>query len=180
MHKELSDKLVYVLADTVALWYRAHSAHWNVTGPHFHAYHELFGEVYEDAWASIDDTAEAVRKLGQFPPPKLSQLLGDAETGTDTHDAEQLVREVLAANVKVTGCLYEAFEQCNKPDCNAQGVANYVAGRIEAHEKWSWQLSATLGASPVTAEPDHEDEVSEVADSKPAKKRGAYTPGVNK
>lgn len=179
MHAELSAKLTDVLGDSVALWWRAQSAHWNVTGPHFHAYHELFGEVYEDVWASLDTTAEAIRNLGEFPPSRLSQLLKNEETATDTHDAETLVREVLGANAAVTKCLYSAFDECNKPECNAQGIANYVAGRIEAHEKWSWQLSATLGESPVTAEPSHNDDVVKVAE-KPAKKRGAYTPGVNK
>ena len=180
MHAALSAKLRDVLADSVALWWRAQSAHWNVTGPHFHSYHELFGEVYEDVWSSLDTTAEAIRNLGEFAPARISELLADEETGTATHDAETLVREVLSANAAVTKCLYDAFAECNNPECNAQGVANYLAGRIESHEKWSWQLSATLGNSPVAAEPSHNDDVVKVASKKPPSKRGAYPPGVSK
>lgn len=182
MHAELAAKLKDVLADSAVLWFRAQSAHWNVTGPQFHAYHELFGEVYEDAWGSLDTTAEAMRQIGVFAPVSLCGLVEGEPEFSETGDSETLVREVLDANAAVTKCLYEAFAVCNQPECNAQGIANYVAGRIEAHEKWTWQLAATLGESADKVVPTDSDDETEPPppSNPPPKKRGAYPPGVSK
>ena len=80
MHAELAAKLKDVLADSAVLWFRAQSAHWNVTGPQFHAYHELFGEVYEDAWGQpVPQNEQQVRRIAALAQKRSAQLRGKAE-----------------------------------------------------------------------------------------------------
>jgi DNA-binding ferritin-like protein len=40
--------------------------------------------------------------------------------------------------------LKQAFNVANGE--NEQGVANFIAERIDMHQKWSWQLRASLHA----------------------------------
>ena len=46
--KTLADSLKVVLADTFVLYFKTHSFHWNVTGPHFKSLHEMFEEQYTE------------------------------------------------------------------------------------------------------------------------------------
>ncbi|NBU11734.1 MAG: DNA starvation/stationary phase protection protein [Proteobacteria bacterium] len=188
MHDQetLVNELKTLLADATTLYYRAHSAHWNVVGPLFQQYHELFGEIYEDVWSSLDPIAENVRKLGGFPPSGLEELikLREVRDGSDVTTAEGLAREVLNANVEVLHCLNEAFVCAN--ECNSQGIANFLADRIDHHEKWSWQLSSSLGLSspPLpestneTPEQDANEKPKEISVQTKRRMRGAVTPGV--
>lgn len=62
------EQLVALLNAQVALltdlWYQTKLAHWNVRGPHFHAYHELFDAVADHVAESLDDVAERAVTLG--------------------------------------------------------------------------------------------------------------------
>jgi len=52
------------LADLSDLRSQTKQAHWNVRGPHFIAYHELFDNLVADLDAPVDDVAERVGALG--------------------------------------------------------------------------------------------------------------------
>ena len=39
--------------------------------------------------------------------------------------------------------LTEVYDIANK--LNEQGICNFIAERIDMHQKWSWQLKSTLG-----------------------------------
>ena len=73
------DKLIsamkIVLGTTFALYSKTHGAHWNVEGPLFPAYHQLFGDLYTEIWASIDDIAEQIRQLDAYGPQSLERLV---------------------------------------------------------------------------------------------------------
>ena len=62
--RELSAKLNAILADTFALYLKTKNFHWHVSGPHFRDYHLLLDEQGEQIFASTDDIAERVRKIG--------------------------------------------------------------------------------------------------------------------
>jgi starvation-inducible DNA-binding protein len=134
-----------LLADVVSFGVRAQGYHWNVVGSDFSQYHKLFGKIYEDAQSSIDPLAENVRKLGGFPPTSLKQFADSCSvagseliSGSPRHLAADLllVNEMLVEELKSVFTLFEA--------ANEQGVCDFIAGRIDAHQKWSWQLSSSL------------------------------------
>ena len=62
------------LADTVDLTTQVQHAHWNVRGPHFIAYHELFGRLYEELGPIIDMIGERTANLGGQPSPTVRRV----------------------------------------------------------------------------------------------------------
>jgi len=152
----LTDSLNNLLSNTAVLYFSSHRAHWNVEGTDFREYHDLFGEIYEDTYDSIDPIAESIRKLGDFPI-----ALGDAEDMSSyeddsaTTDARELAADIYEKNKMYLALVKEVFNVAT--DSNEQGIANLLAGRIEMHEKWDWQLRASLGISTGTPSEDPED-----------------------
>src|SRR5512139_3993296 len=62
--KEIAEALNAILADTFALYLKTKNFHWHVSGPHFRDYHLMFDEQADQIFASTDDIAERVRKIG--------------------------------------------------------------------------------------------------------------------
>ena len=61
---KISEALNRLLADTYALYVKTKNFHWHVSGPHFRDYHLLLDEQGEQIFATTDELAERVRKLG--------------------------------------------------------------------------------------------------------------------
>src|SRR5262249_43102730 len=61
---EISGALNILLADMFALYLKTKNFHWHMSGPHFRDYHLLLDEQSEQIFATTDDIAERVRKIG--------------------------------------------------------------------------------------------------------------------
>ena len=61
---EISGALNTLLADMFALYLKTKNFHWHVSGPHFRDYHLLLDEQADQIFATTDDIAERVRKIG--------------------------------------------------------------------------------------------------------------------
>ena len=72
--EELVTALKVLLANQTFMYYKTHSYHWNIEGIEFSQYHDFFGELYEDIYASTDPTAENIRKLDAYAPISLTEL----------------------------------------------------------------------------------------------------------
>lgn len=133
-----------VLSDTVVFQFMAQGFHWNVSGRDFVQLHDLFGDIYEDAQAAIDPTAENIRKMDGEAP----YLLGDFQRYTTLDqvatpvDATTMIRTLMAANEQVIASLNSAFAIAD--DLNLQGIADFLAGRIDMHKKWGWMLRESI------------------------------------
>src|SRR6185295_10928239 len=62
--REISKALNGILADSFALYLKTKNFHWHVSGPHFRSYHLLFDEQAAAIFATTDEIAERVRKIG--------------------------------------------------------------------------------------------------------------------
>src|SRR5919201_4836093 len=62
--RDLSGALNVLLADMFALYLKTKNFHWHMSGPHFRDYHLLLDEQGEQIFATTDDIAERVRKIG--------------------------------------------------------------------------------------------------------------------
>jgi starvation-inducible DNA-binding protein len=62
--KDIAGALNILLADMFALYLKTKNFHWHMSGPHFRDYHLLFDEQGEQIFATTDDIAERVRKVG--------------------------------------------------------------------------------------------------------------------
>jgi starvation-inducible DNA-binding protein len=141
---QVADALKGLLSNVIALYSTAHRAHWNVAGPDFAQYHELFGNIYDDIYSSsVDPLAENIRKLGSFPH-SLTYMVETASIKDDsmTTEASELALDIYKKNVVMLAMLKNVFDMANA--ANEQGVANFVAERIDMHQKWQWQLGSSL------------------------------------
>lgn len=140
---ELVNQMKVVLASTFAFYLKAQNFHWNVEGPFFSVYHDLFGKIYEDAFGSVDEVAERIRTLDHYAPGSLGRFaqLSVVDDQINIPTARAMVQELQSDNVKLIAELNKAFDLANKAD--KQGLADYFAGRIDVHEKNGWMLRAT-------------------------------------
>jgi HK97 family phage prohead protease len=169
---DLNEELTELLADVVSFYLRAHGAHWNVKGADFSEYHKLFQKIYEDVYESIDPIAENLRKLGSIAPFTLGSFIALRcleDAPTILQDPIALANDLLTANDMILDELSDAFDCASM--YNQQGVANFLAGRIDSHQYWKWQLTVSLGqevtqpsVDPVDAQGIDEDDVEEETD----------------
>src|SRR2546422_10149113 len=73
---EISGALNILLADMFALYLKTKNFHWHVSGPHFRDYHLLLDEQGEQIFATTDDIAERVRKIGGTTLRSIGQIGG--------------------------------------------------------------------------------------------------------
>ena len=142
--KELKAAIKVLLANATVMYYKAHQFHWNVEGIHFTQYHEFFGELYSDVYDSIDPTAELLRKLDDYAPVSLDELFKYKTLKEETTRVE-LLADILAslikANDEVLISLNKVFDLATQN--KQQGIANFVADRIDTHQKHGWFLRAS-------------------------------------
>src|SRR6185503_16297241 len=62
--RDISGALTTLLADMFALYLKTKNFHWHVSGPHFYGLHLMFDEQATRIFATNDDIAERVRKIG--------------------------------------------------------------------------------------------------------------------
>ena len=137
---DLIEGLGRLVGTLVAFKYKAHGYHWNVEGDDFPQFHALFESIYEDVDSSSDPMAENIRKLDSYAPFKLTRFVQLSEiTETDvTTDPKVMSADLLVSNEKIISMLMDTFDVASST--RQQGVANFLAERIDAHQKWSWQL----------------------------------------
>ena len=142
----LADTLRVTLSEAYVLYHTIHGFHWNLKGSDFWEYHKFFDEIVDDIYEHIDPIAENIVKLGGVAPFKMSELVSLSsidESGLDSVDPLVLTRKFIDMNSKYLENLKSAFIIAN--NANEQGVANFIAERIDMHQKWNWFLKASLG-----------------------------------
>ena len=152
---QLVDTLASLLADVVAISFIAQGYHWNVKGSNFSEYHELFGEIYSDIYGSVDPLAENILKLGYDAPFTLSAFAAMSElaaSATMDNSCQAMAYDLYIANEVVTQKLKEAFMVADA--ANEQGIADFIAGRIDMHQKWGWQLKASSQGHEIPMAPE--------------------------
>ena len=141
----LADDLKILLATQYAFVIKAQLFHWCVEGSDFAQLHGFFGEIYEEVYEnSIDQTAEFIRILDEYTPGSFErfQELSLIPGQTKIPRARLMIQELLADS----GTLIDHLNQCfsSAESENQQGIADFVAGRIDAQGKHRWQLRSFL------------------------------------
>jgi starvation-inducible DNA-binding protein len=141
---ELSQSLKIVLANHYAFSLKAQNFHWNVEGPDFKQYHDLFGDIYEEVYGSVDTIAERVRTIGYYTPGsfrrylELSQIEDQVEIPNSRSMIEKLLADISTVQTSIKVC-YDLAEQNSN-----HGLSNLLAERQDAFAKHAWMLTATL------------------------------------
>ena len=145
--KALAEQTAHQLGDVVILRSLAHGYHWNVMGVEFSQYHDFFEEIYEDIDQSVDPLAENILKLGYDSPYLLGDFVDlsciDEPRIVGSNGVASMLESLQRANKKTIDCYYTLIEMAER--CNEQGLVDFVGGRIDMHNKWDWQLKASMG-----------------------------------
>jgi len=141
----LADALKTLLATEYAFSLKAQLFHWNVEGPDFAQLHEFFGNLYEEVYNnSIDKTAEYIRALGDYAPGSYERFaeLTIIKGQIKIPRARLMIEELLANNGQLLELLNTCFATAEQE--NQQGIANFIAERIDAQQKHGWMLRSFL------------------------------------
>jgi starvation-inducible DNA-binding protein len=144
MNEELIKAMKIAFATEYSFYLKAHFYHWNVEGADFSQYHTLFGNIYEEVYGSIDPFAENIRKLGSYTPGSYTRfsMLSQIDDELTVQPAMDMIRELLDDGekiLKVLDMVYDLSEGARQ-----FGISNFLAERIDAHQKHNWMLRATL------------------------------------
>lgn len=148
-NEELVEQLSNSLGNAVVLYFKAHGHHWNVVGNDFSQFHDFFASIYEDIYSSLDPLAENIRKLGAIAPFRLVEFarLSDIQDAMTGQNAMSMTKDLYDSNEIMLVSLDKSFAIANAT--NEQGIANFIAERIDMHKKWRWQLNAFLTAETI-------------------------------
>jgi len=138
---DISGALNILLADFFALYLKTKNFHWHVSGPHFRDYHLLLDEQGEQIFASTDDIAERVRKIGGTTLRSISQigeLQNIKDNNADFVPAHEMLRELMNDNKFVAASMREAHELADKHDDAA--TAGLLETFIDQAERRTWFL----------------------------------------
>jgi starvation-inducible DNA-binding protein len=116
-----------------------------VEGPDFAQLHEFFGNLYEEVYdGSIDRTAEYIRAMNDYSPGSFERFaeLSIIKGQTKIPRARLMIEELLANNNQLLDLLNETFATAEQE--NQQGIANFIAERLDAHQKHGWMLRSFL------------------------------------
>ncbi len=143
---ELVKATKIAFATEFAFYLKAHYFHWNVEGPDFLEYHDLFGKIYEEVYGSIDDFAENIRKLGSYTPGSYTRLsmLSQIDDEMAVPPKDVMVQELLDDCEKISKVLKLVYNLAERE--GKHGLSNFLAERMDAHDKHAWMLRSSLKA----------------------------------
>jgi starvation-inducible DNA-binding protein len=116
-----------------------------VEGPDFPQYHDFFGNFYEEVYNNtIDRTAELIRQLDSYTPGSILRYaeLSQIQDQTKIPRAMLMMEELYQDNAIILSMYKQAFHVAEEAD--EQGIANFIAERIDAHGKHAWMLRSIL------------------------------------
>jgi len=144
---KLIEALKKVLADAFAFRIKAQYYHWNVEGPDFMQYHDLFSKLYTAVDANVDDIAEHIRAMGGYAPGSLARF--SALTVIQDEDtipaALEMINRIAQDNIKLHAGLMNAHRIAD--ELGQRGVVNFLEGLIDANEKTQWMLNSIIKRS---------------------------------
>lgn len=140
---ELKKQLKETLATVFSFYLKAANFHWNVEGADFYQYHKLFEDIYIDVYGSVDPLAEHCRTIGTYAPGSFKRFaeLTKIEDALEPIAAGAMIERLHDDNNVVIDSLTKSFAEAQKH--NLQGLMNFLADRIDQHQKWGWFLRAS-------------------------------------
>lgn len=140
---KLKQALKISMANSFMFYMKAHFCHFNVEGPMFLQYHDLFGKIYEEVYGSIDQFGEEIRALGSYTPMSAGrfQEMSLIQEPQGITPASEMIQELMKDNQTVHDLLKETFELSEQ--AGTYGLSDFIAGRMDSHKKHAWMLRAS-------------------------------------
>jgi starvation-inducible DNA-binding protein len=138
---KISEALNVLLADAFALYLKTKNFHWHISGRHFRDYHLLLDEQSEAIFATTDQLAERVRKIGGATLRSIGQV-SRLQTLKDNNEEyvppREMLRELMEDNKHVAAAMRKAHEVCDEH--NDVASASLLETFIDETERRTWFL----------------------------------------
>ncbi|OAF06389.1 DNA starvation/stationary phase protection protein [Bradyrhizobium centrolobii] len=138
---KVSQALNVLLADAFALYLKTKNFHWHISGRHFRDYHLLLDEQSDQIFATTDQLAERVRKIGGTTLKSIGQV-AKLQTIKDNNEdyvpPREMLRELMQDNKHVAAAMRKAHEVCDEAGDVAS--ASILENFIDETERRTWFL----------------------------------------
>jgi len=140
------NQLKIAFASQYAFAIKAQNYHWNVEGPDFYQYHQLFETIYDEVYGAVDAFAENIRKIKAYTPASLYRFsaLSAVSDEVEVLEPQAMVAELLRDAEKMQEIMKVLFTEAEARGEN--GLSNFLADRQDAFAKHAWFLRATSKA----------------------------------
>lgn len=144
MDSPLIQSLKEVLADTFAMYLKAHNFHWNVTGPDFPQYHSFLEGLYNELWLATDAIAEHIRATDGYAPGSFTRFkeLSSIQDELNIPSASVMMAKLLADNALVMATIKKAYDEAEAE--GMIGLSNFLQDRMDIHAKHRWMLKSIV------------------------------------
>ena len=139
--RDISKAVNGLLADAFALYLKTKNFHWHVSGPHFRDYHLLLDEQAAQIFATTDELAERVRKIGGTTLRSISDISRNQSLEDNNEEfvgPAEMLAELMADNKKVAAAMRKAHKIAD--DHEDVATASLLENFIDATEKRTWFL----------------------------------------
>jgi starvation-inducible DNA-binding protein len=139
--RDIAGALNALLADMFALYLKTKNFHWHVSGPYFRDYHLLLDEHADQIFATTDDIAERVRKIGGTTLRSIgnvSRLQRVLDNDADYVTPTDMLAELRDDNEQLTAWMRETHGLCDEHSDVA--TASLLENWIDEAERRSWFL----------------------------------------
>lgn len=139
--RDISAALNALLADMFALYVKTKNFHWHVSGPHFRDYHLMLDEHGSQIFATTDDIAERVRKIGGTTLRSIghiARLQRVADNDAEYVTAQDMLAELKEDNEQLVQHLRSTHGVCDEHGDVA--TASLIENWIDEAERRVWFL----------------------------------------
>ena len=139
--RDIAGALNALLADMFALYLKTKNFHWHISGPHFRDYHLLLDDHADQIFATTDDIAERVRKIGGTTLRSIghvSRLKRLLDNDADYVTPMDMLAELRDDNKQLTAWMRETHDLCD--EYGDVATASLLENWIDEAERRSWFL----------------------------------------
>jgi len=139
--RDLSGALNILLADMFGLYLKIKNFHWHMSGPHFRDFHLLLDEHGDQVFATTDDIAERVRKIGGTTLRSIGhigRLQRILDNDADFVTPMDMLAELRDDNKRLTTSMRETHGLCDEHGDVA--TASLLENWIDEAERRTWFL----------------------------------------
>lgn len=139
--RDISGALTQLLADMFSLYIKTKNFHWHITGRNFRDYHLMLDAQGAQIFATTDQLAERVRKVGGTTLRSIGHIasLTRITDNDESHlTAQEMLTELLEDNKAVVQAIRDARSVCEEHgDVASVGI---LEGWIDEGEERLWFL----------------------------------------
>jgi starvation-inducible DNA-binding protein len=139
--RDIAAALNVLLADIFGLYVKTKNFHWHMSGPHFRDYHLLLDEQATQIFATTDDIAERVRKIGGRTLHSVGQISRSQrvlDNDADYVTPLDMLAELRGDTKQLTAYMRETHDLCDEHRDVA--TASLLENWIDEAERRTWFL----------------------------------------